>query len=56
MGEARSIILTSAEIRQQAQRCDDERRRIREQLYSMGYPMMSLQEAERRAREMTRKQ
>jgi len=55
MGETGRIV-TRTEIRQQAQRCDDERRRIRERLYRMGYPMMSLQEAERRAREMTRKQ
>jgi len=55
MGETRSIILTSVEIRQHCQRCDDERRRIRNMLYRMGYPMMSLQEAEQRAREMTRK-
>jgi hypothetical protein len=44
------------EIRRAARRCDDERRRIRQQLYQMGYPMMSLEQAERVARRITKKQ
>jgi len=50
-----SRITTKQEIHHQAERCDDERRLIRERLYRMGYPLMSLQEAERVARELTRK-
>jgi len=46
----------SVEIRQQIERCEDERRRLREMLYRMGYPMMTLQEAEQIARVLTRKQ
>ena len=41
------------EFELQARRCDDERRRIREQLYRMGYPPMTLEEAERIAKRLT---
>lgn len=46
----------SREIKQAAQRCNDERYKIRQQLYTIGYPMMSLEKAEEIARKLIRRQ
>jgi len=43
------------EAKRQIRRCNNERRKIRQQLYGMGYPMMSLEKAERIARKLTRR-
>ena len=55
MGEKNTIDWQN-EFRKQIERNDEERRRIRQQLYDIGYPMMSLEQAERTARKLTVKQ
>ena len=48
-------ILTKAEIREHECRCREYREKIRQQLQRMGYKQLTLREAERLARRLTRR-